>query len=63
MQIGSVRINLCFADNTALLAESPNELQTTVNTVVAVSESLVMKIYIKKTEIQHLGRAHRILTL
>ena len=41
VQIGSVQINLCFANDTALLAESPNELQAMVNTTVEVSENLV----------------------
>ena len=52
MQIGGVRINnLCFADNTALLDESPNEPQVMVNRVVEVSENLGMKVNIEKTEI------------
>ena len=51
--------NLCFADNTALLAKSPNELQAVVDRVVAVSENLGMKLNIKKIEIQHLGRAYK----
>ena len=48
-----------FTDNTALLAESPNELQAMVNRVVEVSENLGMKVNIEKTEIQHMGRAHK----
>ena len=44
VQIGGVRINnLYFADDTALLAESPNELQAMVNRVVEVSENLGME--------------------
>ena len=54
VQIGGVRINnLHFADDTALLAESPNELQAMVKRVVEVSENNI------ETEIQHMGRAHK----
>ena len=60
MQIGGGKINnLCFTDNTVLLIKSPKELQTVVNKVVEVSENLGMKENIKKTEIQHMGRAHK----
>ncbi|KAK7801417.1 hypothetical protein U0070_027259 [Myodes glareolus] len=60
VQIGGVRINnLCFADDTALLAESPNKLQAIVNRVVEVSENLGLKVNIEETEIQHMGRAHK----
>ena len=39
MQIGGVRKgDLCFSCDTALLAESPNELQASINRVVEVSE-------------------------
>ena len=50
---------MSFSDDTALLAESPNELQAMVNRVVEVSENLGMKVNIEKTEIQHMGRAHK----
>lgn len=44
MQIGGVQINtLCFTDERALLTESPNELQVTVNRVMEVSENIDMK--------------------
>ena len=57
MQIGGVPINnLCFAENTALLAESPNVLQAMVNRVVEVSANLGN---IEKTEIQHMGKSHK----
>ena len=60
MKIGGMGINnLCFADNTALLAESSNELQAMVNKVVEVSENLGIKVNIEKTEMQHMGRAHK----
>ena len=46
--------NLCFIDDRALLAESPNELLAMVNRVEEVSENLGMKVNIEKTEIQHM---------
>ena len=49
---------MLFPD-TALLAESPNEQQAVVNRVVEVSENLGVKVNIEKTEIQHMGRAHK----
>ena len=52
MQIGDVQIsNLRFPDDTALLDESPNELQAIVNRVVEVSENLGIEANIEKTEI------------
>ena len=61
--IGSMQINnLCFADDTTLLAESPNELQVLVNRVVEASENFDMKVNMEKAEIQNLRRAQRILT-
>ena len=47
---------MCFADDTALVAESPNELQAMVNRVVEVSENLDMKVKIERREL--MGRAH-----
>ena len=41
--------NLCFAGDTALLAESPNDLHAMVNKVVEVSENLGMKANIETT--------------
>ena len=64
VQIGGVRTNnLHFSEDTALLAESPNELQAVVNKVVEVSESFGIKVNIEKTDFQHMGRPTRILTL
>ena len=52
MKTGGVLINnLQFANNIALFAESPNELQAMVNRVVDVSENHGMKVNIKKTEV------------
>ena len=60
VQIGGVGSNnLRFAGDTALLAESPNELQAMVNRVVEVSENLVMKANIKETDIQHFRKAYK----
>ena len=50
---------LHFTDNTILLTESSNELQVMINRVVEVSEDLVMKVNIEKTEIQHMGRVQK----
>ena len=64
VQLGCVWINnMHFTDDTALLGESPNELQAVVNRVVEVSENLGTKVNIEKTEIQHMEENTRILTL
>ena len=56
MQIGGVPINILHF---TLLTESPNELQAMVNRVVEVSEDVGMEVNFQKTEIQHMGRAHK----
>ena len=59
MQIEGVRINnLHFPDDTTLFAESLNELQAMVYRMVEVKENFVMKVNIKKTEIQYMRSTH-----
>ena len=60
MQIGSIGTsNLHFANDTALLAESPSERQVIFNRVEEASENLGIKVSIDKTEIQYTGRANK----
>ena len=51
--------NLCFTNDTALLAENSNELHAMVNRVVEVSENLGMEVNIEKTEIQLMGKVNK----
>lgn len=51
--------NLRFADDAALLSETPNKLQTLTNNVVKYSTKMGMAINTEKTGIQSFGSEHK----